>query len=796
MSAPWLVWSEPEAQAGLQGIDYVELALLPTPEAPVEADLILHLQEAWPGSFTEKSLSLTGGRRVTDLAFSLVAEDPVARTVTLKIHGIGDASDYTVTLLDGAGLPVHPFFASSVFVFTVDCERGDCRPLAEEAPRPPRQRPAIDLSTKDYAGFMALLAGWVRVKNPHWADLASASLERVLVELLAHHGDLLSYYQDRVAAEAFLDTASQRYSLRQHATLLGTQLFDGTAAETVLAFSSAGDGYIPEGVEVTTPEGIGDAEVTFYLTERTRALAAHNHLPLAAWPGAAGASVPAGATELLLWGEVRGLLPGQKIAIVQGAFFGLVPFSQVVSITSVRHDELPGWVASPSGAPHTGLSRVTVVAIDPPLERAVRPWDAALGCRIYGNLGPARFGKRSTPHISEIRLVERELRDDRHNYVIERRPGFTRSILRALRLPEGPVVFEAQRTAAGVLTSRPILEVAIGGEPWERVEHLHNAQSYDRHYVATADEDGSLWLELGDGAHGKAVELLADTEPMPLSPPALRLDYRIGAPIAGNVGAGVLTRFVPGQTALAGLAGLEVVNVLPGTGGRQPETRDAARLRVPASLRNGPMERAVSLADYADGARSVPGVARAAARLLGGPFNAVLVLVDPVGQSGLTEALERAVFARIDALRMAGREHFVSAPDYVPVEVALALCVEPGALPHRVRDAVLAALLPGRDESPGFFHPDRLSFGEELELGDVLAAVQGVPGVRSVKALRFRKLKVASSGPVEARIALGPTEVIRMDGDAGYPENGKLRVLVVGVDPGVTETDFIIEEAS
>jgi hypothetical protein len=38
------------------------------------------------------------------------------------------------------------------------------------------------------------------VQNPHFADLSPASFERVLLDLIAHHGDMTSYYQDRVAA--------------------------------------------------------------------------------------------------------------------------------------------------------------------------------------------------------------------------------------------------------------------------------------------------------------------------------------------------------------------------------------------------------------------------------------------------------------------------------------------------------------------------------------------------------------------------------------------------------------------
>ncbi|WP_437733117.1 baseplate J/gp47 family protein [Sorangium sp. So ce1335] len=807
MTTPWLRWADRQASSLFQGIDYLELVLVPDEEAPTSARLIVHLKESWGApQFSEKSFAISGGLRITSLGIAYAGENGADRTVELDLSAVGDASEYTLTLLSGGGLPVHPFFASATFVFTLSCERGDCRPLAEEPPRALRPRPAVDLLTKDYAGFVQMFGDWARVKNPAWADLSPASLERVLVELLAHHGDLLSYYQDRVANEAFIDTASQRYSLRQHAALLGTGLFDGTAAETLLCFRSSSDGYLPAAVEVTTPAGAGGAEVVFWLTERTRILAHHSELALAAWPGAEDAIVPALANEVLLWGAVENLLVGQRLALVQGDAFGAaapdepLPPAQIVTITAFRHERLPGWTASPADAPHADDADVTVVTFDPPLSTAMRPaWGKPDALRIHGNLGRARFGRSRQ---DRYRRSETTFARDRQSYVLERRRGSSHLLLRALRLSQAPVVFEASTTAAGLTVSSVRLELSIGSERWQRVEHLHASQSFDRHFVTSADEDGSLWIEFGDGKQGRAVEVWSEAalreakEKDEQIPGDIVVGYRTGDPVAGNVGAGVLTRFVPGQIAVNDFTGLRVVNVLPGTGGLRPETRDAARLRIPASLRHGPTERAVSLADYADAAMTVEGVGRATAKLLGGPFNAVLVLVDPEGQAELSEGLRRAVHDRIDALRMTGREHFVSAAEYVPIDVRLGICVEPGSLPHRVRAAVLAALRPGSSAHPGFFHPDRLSFSEALELGDLLAFVQRLPGVRSVKALRFRKLKVPSDKDVEPRITLAPTEVVRNDGDDDRPDNGKLKVLVVGLDAGLTEKDFVIEEVA
>ena len=76
----------------------------------------------------------------------------------------------------------------------------------------------------------------------------------------------------------------------------------------------------------------------------------------------------------------------------------------------------------------------------------------------------------------------------------------------------------------------------------------------------------------------------------------------------------------------------------------------------------------MSLEDYATAAMQVPGTARATARLVGGPFNTVMVLVDPQGSEDDPEALRGRVAAHLERLRMTGREHVVRPAEYVPLE--------------------------------------------------------------------------------------------------------------------------------
>ena len=65
---------------------------------------------------------------------------------------------------------------------------------------------------------------------PDWQERHVPDLGVTLVELLAYVGDYLSYYQDAVATEAYLDTARRRISVRRHARLVDYRMHEGNNA--------------------------------------------------------------------------------------------------------------------------------------------------------------------------------------------------------------------------------------------------------------------------------------------------------------------------------------------------------------------------------------------------------------------------------------------------------------------------------------------------------------------------------------------------------------------------------------
>lgn len=745
-----LIWEQARPATGWQGIDHLQLSEL-------GGMPLLTLRLLGPvGSLGAGQIEIPGAPPwsiVPEPVLPPPAPAPALyRRLRIRFHQPGDHARYTVRLLSGGGLPLHPFFQTRTFRFRIGCESRDCAATEATPTLPTISDPALDGLARDSRALEALLLDRLSRSTPDLQDLALATTERMLVQLLAFQGDLLAYHQDRVASEAFPETATQRHSLRQHAILLGESLDDGQAARCWLEVAVTRAGVLPAGMPVESPQhSPGQARLRFSTLADTEL--DPEPLRVAAWPGALDAFLPAGTTQTLLLGNPSVQI-GQKLAFVlpEGAW--------MVTVTGVDRQIAPGWTAHPHDPLLTTPQAVTRLHWDRPLPRRILVWKEPF--RLAHNLVQAEHGQECRLWLRPPQPppVPDRVVDLRGPDVVLQQPAWAEEpLLRALRLP-GPVLV-AEEGARVWLES--------GGETWYAVEHLHQSSSFDPHFVAETTESGDLWLKFGDGRKGKALR----------SDLPARIRWRVGAPLAGNCPAGVLSERLSHpdpelEARVNALGVLQISNLSPGEGGRSPLPRAALQQRLADSLHQPSAQRAVSLLDLAVAAQAVPGVARAAARLVHAPFPSLRVLIDPVDpQAG--EELEVQVQAALEPLRLAGRELWVQRARSQPVELVLAVCPQPGQSAAALRRRVEAALVA---ETGGYFHPDRLDFGVSLHLGDLLAAVQAMEGVRACRALVFRKLG-RSQPAVQWTLPVGRGEVLRLDGDPLHPENGRINVLVM-----------------
>ena len=160
----------------------------------------------------------------------------------------GDFSTYRLCLVeaDERGRPTEeplagfdPRYACVSFSFKAGCPSDlDCA-LVDDCPPIDRVNPDIDYLARDYQRLRRLIFDRLALLVPDWRERHVPDVGMTLVELLAYVGDRLSYYQDAVATEAYLDTARKRISVRRHARLVDYHLHEGCNARAWVCLSVA-----------------------------------------------------------------------------------------------------------------------------------------------------------------------------------------------------------------------------------------------------------------------------------------------------------------------------------------------------------------------------------------------------------------------------------------------------------------------------------------------------------------------------------------------------------------------------
>jgi hypothetical protein len=228
-----------QGRPDLNGIDYVEIS-------EDQYSLRVYFLAKAPQGISEKNVVITGGRRVTgirviDIDVCRMAGKDLDDCLTITVDKPGDFSDYTLRFveLDKRGRPTRrPLrgfdrrFAEIVFSFKAGCPSDlDCLPENACVPRPLPQ-PDINYLAKDYSSFRQIILDRISLIMPDWRERHVPDIGIALVEVLAYAADHLSYYQDAVATEAYLDTARQRISVRRHARLADYRMHEGCNART------------------------------------------------------------------------------------------------------------------------------------------------------------------------------------------------------------------------------------------------------------------------------------------------------------------------------------------------------------------------------------------------------------------------------------------------------------------------------------------------------------------------------------------------------------------------------------
>jgi hypothetical protein len=208
-------------------------------------------------------------------------------------------------------------------------ECGCCEGIAPATPVTLENRPglsAIAYRAGTFAEFRALLrAALSSTSRPALGDLATREDDDFTIALLdawAAVGDVLTFYGERAANEAYLRTASERLSLLQLARLIGYELRPGVAASAPLAFEletaegAPEEATIPAGTAVLSVPGPDELPQTF---ETSAALVARPELNALRPRRLRPQGLARGMKSVLLAGLGLTVKPGDELLVVVDA---------------------------------------------------------------------------------------------------------------------------------------------------------------------------------------------------------------------------------------------------------------------------------------------------------------------------------------------------------------------------------------------------------------------------------------------------------------------------------------------
>lgn len=828
----------------LNGLDYLEVG-------SDQRTLTVYFLGKAPVSLEPSNILIEGGRRIRDIK---IQDVKVTRTDMAELDDFmevmtdkaGDFSTYTlrVVIRDEQGdYQPHPSFDPRYdrveFSFKVDCPSNlDCKqPLV--CPPEQRDEPVINYLAKDYTSFRQLILDRLALVMPEWQERHVPDLGIALVEVLAYAGDHLSYYQDAVATEAYLDTARQRMSVRRHARLVDYVLHEGCNARTWVCVGT--DSVVTlkpsEIYFITKLENIG----LVVKDEDLRKLPSGGYeifepmavVDITLYPGLH-------EIHFYSWGDQECCLPrGARSATLIGRWMEeprpteppvCETGKQASASDKAIRAETPG-----NPEPHLKPSDVLILEevigpetgnpadADPKRRHAVRLTDVQLGhdplhpeiaiteimwaeedalpfplclsvlgpppqCEVIENISVARgnlilvdHGQRVMEDLPPVLVKDTIETCDCTGNVAETVmvPERYRPVLK-----EAPLTF-SEPLAPDISASRMLVQdvrqvlpqVTLTGTVPNAASVVWSAQ---RDLLSSQNPDRHFVVEMDNDR--RAHLRFGDDElgQRPDAGTAFRADYRVGNGPSGNVGAGAIAHLL---TLSGGVVSIR--NPLPARGGTAPEPMAEAKLFAPHAFRQR-LERAITPEDYAAIVLREFGnrVQRAAATLRwNGSWSEVLVAVDPLGKEEADPALLEEITGRLHRYRRIGHNLVVKSARRVSLDIELIVCVLPSYLRGHVKAALLDVFSNRRltDGRLGMFHADHVTFGDDIYLSALVVAAQAVPGVESVRVTKLQRIYEPANNEIEDGVLpLGLLEIARLDNDPSFPENGRLRLDVRG----------------
>jgi hypothetical protein len=722
-----------------------------------------------------------------------------------------------------------PLSAAVLFDFKQGCPTGfDCE--AElDCPGDPLTDVDIDYLARDFGSLRGALLDFAAARYPDWKEPIEADFGTMMLEIMAAQGDHFAYRQDAYDAETRFASATQRASVAAHAKLVDYRPFRGRVAGGLAVITAKATAAAVLAADARIWSRIGGAEPVVFSTRAPvwlhpfwNSFKVHNPDPQADCIGHGATSLMLVSSAAVVAQTPAGVgraefLTGKKVMILSDPVSADRP-RRAVPVTITRIEEFVDPLLLTGGNP-TFITRIfwsddDAVSVELPydgLTVAMNVAAVAAGERIdaYFRMGETEDVAAHHPGVDAAVIarmttlppaIEREgpLARDGDGRDVIARFGLAATEGASLRhhangLPDISVAEVVP--PGGLIPPLPVDDLQLFGsflpDPganWDYVDDLLSSdldtdaftlepgmwRTVERHQLPFGEllfddyaADSGWTLRFGSGDFGRA----------PVDGAIVRVTYRTDPGVIANIPSFALGIMPPAGVAVdPGVAALidDVSNPLPFVNAAGEESIATVKTSAPEAFRLN-LRRAVRPEDYQAILARLPFVQRAnAVTRWTGSWSTDFVAVDPTASIALTPGQEEIVERELDCIRLATRDVRRVDADYLDIDIDISICVAADAYAGEVTEAVEIALR--RD----FFAPDRFTFGTPLIRSALEAAVQAVPGVRFVDAIRVRVHGIGDWRSFsEDELLPADDQIIRLQDD---PDRAAMGILTIHSD--------------
>ena len=597
-----------------------------------------------------------------------------------------------------------------------------------------------DYMAKDFESFRSALLQLVSNKLPDWHYKSESDTRLVLLDIFSYVADELSYYQDRVANEAFLNTSTKKFSASSHLQLLDYKLHNGCSATAFIKINVNEKGFIPQGFDISNKVDVSENQIVFESDEGYKLTPRHNKISLVLHEN-----------QILPKGSNTAYLDSNSIDIKKGHYilFEQNHMKQIVKLT--KEPQLLSYSEIFSETSEINKND-SILKITWGMEDSLK-FDCHSSALVSANVIKTTEGQT---------IGKKEILKTGNDVVADFR----------FKLKQTGLVFTSNAT-----NSTSSLKIWVDDESWEEVDDLLNCEPFDKCFTVEIDDDGFAEIKFGNGKYGK--------KPFPWS--TIEAKYRIGIGKGGNLGENILTTFDLEKYPFID----NLTNPLPAFGGIESESLFEEKMIGLKQL--GIQERAVTPNDYSNLIKNkFSRINNVKTRFVyTGSWNAIKISVD-LPKTLRNKDVLNEVHDYVDQIKMIGNEVLIEFADYVYPDIKLTLYLESGYGSKDVeyRINLILGNQKNSNGTKGFFHPDNFSFGTPVYVSKLFEAIEQIPGIDYIVINSFRKfssdlIKTTDSDILTKRnlkqgfIPIADHQILRLENDPNHPEYGRLVITFV-----------------